>query len=517
VSHGPVSRREFARYLSALAVGAGAASPFALQLAAMGSASAQTASSYKALVCIFMFGGNDAHNMVLATDTDSWGRYFAARNSGVDPIALMPVGTARAALNSVSSFNGRIVTRACPEYWGGVLPVTPSTAQAVPPGTTATSRSFALHPMLSPLVPIFSAGRLAVLANVGTLIQPTTKAQYTAGNTPLPSKLFSHNDQMSEWQAGAAEGARYGWGGQLADLILSKNSNATFTAISANGNAVFLSGRQTTQYPVSTGTAPAIVIKGAGASSKLLNSAVAAQRFSDIIRDTSSANYFAVDHANVVKTSMDASGIMNSAMTTAQAKALPAPPAFTNPITNAVDTNPLALQLAAVARIIAANAALGMGRQVFYVSFGSFDTHINENARHPVLMAQLAQALSYFDGALSNIGGTDMRPNVTAFTASDFCRTFTTNGSGTDHAWGGHHLIWGGAVKSGTIYGQYPTLGVDSGSFHNPDMAGTALVPTVSVDQYAATLGQWFGASSSNLATIFPNLVNFSTRNLGFV
>ena len=143
--------------------------------------------------------------------------------------------------------------------------------------------------------------------------------------------------------------------------------------------------------------------------------------------------------------------------------------------------------------------------------------HQLQNSTQPNLLAQVAQAISYFDSALSNVGGVDMRSMVTTFTASDFNRTFASNGSGTDHAWGSHHFIHGGAVKAGTIYGQYPTLGVDSGSFQNPNMSGNALIPTVSVDQYGATLGSWFGVSASNLATIFTNLPNFSVQNLGFV
>jgi uncharacterized protein (DUF1501 family) len=160
---------------------------------------------------------------------------------------------------------------------------------------------------------------------------------------------------------------------------------------------------------------------------------------------------------------------------------------------------------------------LGAKRQIFFVSLGGFDTHQFQNTAQPNLLAELAQALVYFDSALSNIGGVDMRSSVTTFTASDFSRTFTSNGSGTDHAWGSHHFILGGAVKAGTIYGQYPTLGVDQGSFTNPDMSGNAVIPTTSVDQYIATLGAWFGTSSTDLATIFPHLTNFAAKNLGFV
>ncbi|HUE66076.1 MAG TPA: DUF1501 domain-containing protein [Rhizomicrobium sp.] len=516
MSYGPVTRRLFARYMAGLAAATGTAAPFALQLAAMNAASAQGASGYKALVCIFLFGGNDGHNTVLATDADTFGRYFAARNIGADPIALMPVGTSSAAIGSISQFNGRTVTRTTPEFWGGVLPIVPSTPQTVPSGTNATSRTFALHPMLQPLIPLFQTGRLAILANVGTLIQPTTKAQYVAGSVPLPSKLFSHNDQQSEWQSGQPEGARFGYGGQIADLVLSQNSSPIYTAISTAGNVVYLSGHSAIEYQITTNNPPAIVISGMSGS--LFGSSAAANDFKAIIQDNTSSNsYFAVDYAAVTTRSINAASMINTAYSSSIATAVPAIPTYTNPATNAVQTNTLALQLQTVAKIIAANSALGATRQIFFVSLGGFDTHQFENTTQPNLLAQVAQAISYFDGALSNIGGVDMRPMVTTFTASDFNRTFTSNGSGTDHAWGSHHFIHGGAVKAGTIYGQYPTLGVDSGSFQNPNMSGNALIPTVSVDQYGATLGAWFGVSASNLVAIFTNLPNFSVQNLGFV
>ncbi|WP_293469826.1 DUF1501 domain-containing protein, partial [Phenylobacterium sp.] len=208
---------------SALGVGA----PFALQLAAAGSAAGQSAPDYKALVCVFLYGGNDSHNTVLATDADSWGRYFAARNTGADPIALMPPGTAATPVGQTSAVTGRVAQADSPEAWGGVLPIAPRTAQAIPAGTNASSRTFALHPFLGPLQSLFNQGRLAVLANVGTLVQPTTKAQYQAKSVTLPTSLFSHNDQQSTWQALSTEGARTGWGGRFADLTASMNGNNT--------------------------------------------------------------------------------------------------------------------------------------------------------------------------------------------------------------------------------------------------------------------------------------------------
>ena len=151
------------------------------------------------------------------------------------------------------------------------------------------------------------------------------------------------------------------------------------------------------------------------------------------------------------------------------------------------------------------------------VSLGGFDTHSAQNENQPLLLSKLAHALAYFDSALANIGGIDRRSQVTTFTASDFSRSFTTNSDGSDHAWGGHHFVMGGAVRGGDIYGQYPTLGVDINGFNNPDAVGGALVPTTSVDQYGATMGRWFGVSDSDLDTVFPRLRTFNKRTLGFV
>jgi len=255
-----MDRRHLLRFGGALSILGGAA-PFALQLAAAGSAAGQSAPDYKALVCVFLFGGNDANNMVLATDTDSWGRYFATRNTGTDPIALLPVGTAPTPVGQVNPITGRVADLDTPEAWGGVLPITPRTAQAIPAGTNASSRTFALHPFMGSLQTLFGQGRLAVMANVGTLIQPTTKTQYQSRTVAVPTSLFSHNDQQSTWQALGTEGARAGWGGRFADLVASSNgANSLFTAVSAAGNAVFLSGQSVVQYQLSTGAAPAIPI-----------------------------------------------------------------------------------------------------------------------------------------------------------------------------------------------------------------------------------------------------------------
>jgi uncharacterized protein (DUF1501 family) len=497
------------------ALGVGA--PFALQLAAAGSAAGQSAPDYKALVCVFLFGGNDSHNTVLATDDDSWGRYFSTRNTGADPIALMPVGTAPTPVGQTSSVTGRVAEADSPEAWGGVLPITPRTPQPIPAGTNASTRTFGLHPFMGPMQTLFNQNRLAILANVGTLIQPTTKQQYQTRSAALPASLFSHNDQQSTWQALSTEGARTGWGGRFADLMASMNgSNTLFTAVSASGNAVFLSGQSVVQYQLSTGAQPAVVINGAQGTS-LFGSTAAPSRVRDLISDTNVAGNFAADYASVVGRSLNAATTVNSAFTQSVVTSVATAPAYTNQILNRVETNTLALQLQTVARMIAASSVLGVRRQVFFVSLGGWDTHDFQNTAQPNLLAKVAHALSYFDSALSNIGGVDRRSQVTTFTASDFSRTFATNGDGTDHAWGGHHFILGGAVNGGNIYGQYPTLGLDVNGFNNPDNVTGYLIPTTSVDQYGATLGRWFGVSDADIDVIFPRVRNFQTKYLGFV
>lgn len=513
---GSMDRRRLLRLGGAFS-SLGVAAPFALQLAAAGSAAGQSAPDYKALVCVFLFGGNDSNNTVLATDQDSWGRYFAARNTGAEPIALMPPGTAATPIGQTNPVTGRVAGADMPEAWGGVLPITPRTAQPVPAGTNASSRTFALHPFLGPLQGLFNAGRLAVLANVGTLVQPTTKSQYQAKSVALPASLFSHNDQQSTWQALSTEGARIGWGGRFADLVAGMNGQSTlFTAISTGGNAVFLSGQSVVQYQLSTGASPAVVISGAQGSS-LFGSAAAPAQVRSLITDTGLSTSLAADYTTVVGRSTAASSTINSAFAQPIVTGVAAAPAYTNPITGRAETNALAQQLQTVARVIAASSSLGVRRQVFFVSLGGWDTHDFQNTAQPNLLAKVAQALSYFDGALANIGGLDRRSQVTTFTASDFSRTFSTNGDGTDHAWGGHHFIMGGAVNGGDIYGQYPTLGVDVSGFNNPDAVGGSLIPTTSVDQYGATLGRWFGVSDTDIDVIFPRLRGFGSRYLGFV
>jgi uncharacterized protein (DUF1501 family) len=306
----------------------------------------------------------------------------------------------------------------------------------------------------------------------------------------------------------------------MADQMLANNgANGVFTAISTAGTAVFLSGQTVVQYQMSTNqTSPATKISaGASATTSLFGVSGGGQRVRDIIRDTTPTSYFGQDYDAKVVRSMDTADFLNSTFTSASIAAVPGPTQLLNPITRNTEVNPLAVQLESIAKAIAANQIFGVKRQVFFVSIGGFDTHNSQNTGQSPLMARLAHALAYFDSTLANIGGVDMRPQVTTFTASDFSRTFTNNGDGTDHGYGSHQLVMGGSVLGGKIIGQFPTVGISQGSFKNPDMTGNVFVPSMSVDQYAGTMGRWFGLSDAQLDVIFPNLKNFPNRNLGFM
>jgi uncharacterized protein (DUF1501 family) len=473
------SRREFLRMSSMLSVVGAAGAPFALNLATMASAAAQTApGGYKALVCLFMFGANDHHNTVLATDSTSWTQYINIRTSNeAGSIALPAAGSA-----------------------GGVLPITPLTTQ---PG-----RSFALHPNMPELKGLFDSGRAAIISNVGPLIMPTTLAQYNARSVTLPAKLFSHNDQQSLWQAYAPEGAAYGWGGRMGDLMAANNTNPIFTSISASGNAVFLAGKTVNQYQVSSAGAVPI-----GSLSGTLFGAPAGSNPLKAIITADNAHLFQKEHAAITSRSINAQSLLAPAMAVAGAGGVPNPSQYTNPNTGALATNALAVQLQTVARIIAGRSALGAQRQVFFVSMGGFDTHDFQKVNQADLLAKVSHAMAYFDTTMGSLQGSDMRNQVTLFTASDFGRTFKSNGDGTDHGWGSHHFIVGGAVKGNDIYGAFPVTGLG----HAQDVGSGRLLPQFSVDQYGATLASWFGLSTSQISDVFPNINNFTARNLGFM
>lgn len=514
MKHIDASRRLFLRHAGALSALGAAGAPLALNLSAISSAAAQTAADYKAIVCIFLFGGNDAINMVLPTDAGSFANYTAIRNQAPDSIALLAPGTA-------ANPNAGLGT---PARLGGVLPIAPANAQG---------RSFALHPAMGTLQAMFDTDkRLAILPNVGPLVMPTTKAQYGQATHPKPASLFSHNDQQNTWQSFRPEGATTGWGGRMGDLLASMNSRSVFTSISAGGNAVWLSGQDVRQYQVSSNGA---VRLGTNASGQVYGSTAVAAALERIVQTTRGGHVLETDLSGVAARSMQAESLLRNALKAASDPLFGTPPAtgaynpnndpklrYTDP-NNAASTvfNPLAQQLQIVARIIDASASADIGarRQVFFVSLGGFDSHDAQNVNHTQLMARLAHAMRYFDTTLGAMGA---QGKVTTFTASDFGRTFTSNGDGTDHGWGSHHFVMGGAVRGGDLYGTFPVYGTKNANNNNfdssPDQLGNgSLLPTTSVDQLGATLGRWFGLSGTQIDDVFPNLRNFSTRDLGFM
>jgi uncharacterized protein (DUF1501 family) len=512
--HHDLSRRLLLRRAAALSALTGVGAPLALNLSLLGSAAAQSAAGYRALVCLFLFGGNDAFNTVLATDSTSWDAYTRTRSQAPDVIALRPPGTAPEPGAAVAS----------PARLGGVLPIVPFNAQG---------RSFALHPLLGDVKALFDARRLAIVPNVGPLLRPTTKAQYGQISHPKPARLFSHNDQQNTWQALGPEGSTRGWGGRMGDLLASANSQPVFTAISAGSTAVWLAGDNVRQYRV---TGNGAVTLGVDSNGRVFGSSTVGTALQRLATSTRTSHPLELDTAAVARRSIDAEQALRTALRPAGEAPFGTPPAsgnynaqndpllqYPNPLTGALAFNALAQQFQVVARLIEAGrrGATGVQRQVFFVSLGGFDTHDAQNRNHADLMARVGQALEYFDGALAGLGAAGQ---VTTFSASDFGRTFTSNGDGTDHGWGAHHVVSGGAVRGGELYGRFPTLGIKNANNNNfdssPDQLGNgSLLPEVAVDQLGYTLGQWLGLSPGSLLDIFPNLANFDAakRNLGFM
>jgi uncharacterized protein (DUF1501 family) len=458
MSRHDVSRRAFLRRTSVLSM-MGSAAPWAFNLAAMADAAAASSTSegYKALVCVFLQGGNDQANTLVPVDAASYPSYASLRGG----LALPLSGLQATAL---------------------------ATSTGLPAG-----RQMALAPALTPLKPYFDIGKMAVLLNIGPLVQPTTLDQFRRGTVPLPPKLFSHNDQQSVWQSYQQESAQPGWGGRLGDLFMSGNGKAAFTCVNLSGNAAYLSGDQVVPYMLSPqGPAPLQAADG-----MMYGSAACSDLFKKMVTQTSSTHVMAQLHAQIMQRAVTAQGDLSSAL----AKV----PALSTPFTQG---NRLSAQLQMVARMIAARSSLGLQRQVFFVTLGGFDLHDNLGSQHPILLGQVADALKSFVDATNELGVAD---RVTTFTASDFGRTLTSNGDGSDHGWGSHHFVMGGAVQGGRFYGQLP----DAGLLGPQDIGQGRLLPTMAVDQLAAALASWMGVSASDqLSLIAPHLNAFDASVL---
>jgi uncharacterized protein (DUF1501 family) len=445
-----LSRRGFIQ-IGAASVGSLALKPFGL-LPAL----AQSGPDYRALVCVFLFGGNDSNNSVVPMDDASFKAYTSIRGN----LAL-----------STSNLTGVV--------------------------NSVAGAPYAFHNRLAEVQSLFASKELAVVANVGSLVQPLTRAQYQAQQTPLPLNLFSHSDQQLQWQSSIAQGnSPTGWAGRAADYIAAQGLNSSkFPAFySVAGNALEGIGAKTSPVAVAPG--------GSLQLSGFNNSAESNARW------TALNNLLTTD--NGVSLVQAANGVLSNSISDANLLAS----ALTNPpkVTTVFPQTSMGQQLQQVAEIISVRAKLGMSRQIFFCSLGGFDTHTGEIIAHNNLYPELSPALAAFYQATQELSVAD---NVTTFTESDFSRTFQpTSADGSDHGWGSHHFVLGGAVKGGQIYGKFPTF--ELGGPDDTDTRGR-WIPTTSIDQYGATLCSWFGIPDSALPQVFPNFPNFNSQKLAFI
>jgi uncharacterized protein (DUF1501 family) len=451
-----ISRRKFLSITcrSAVSIGTfGAFSRFGVL-----NAFAQQASNYKALVCVFLFGGNDGNNLVIPFDNAGYSNYFNLRGGN----------------------NGVALTQS------SLLQIQPA----------SSSTPYALHPRLPEIQTLFQNKKAAIVANVGNLVVPTTRTQYLNRQVQVPANLFSHSDQQNQMQtAGPDSKSATGWAGRVADVLQPLNARAQYPAVvSVAGAPIFCNGTATNPVSIQPGNLAGISCsEGTSICSARAQAAQQLLTFDTGISLVQSASQIAT-RANQF-----------SAVLSAAVNNLPA-------LATAFPTTGIGVQLKQVAQIIQARSALGLQRQIFFVSLGGFDTHGGQLATQDALLAQLSPALKALYDATVEMG---VDSQVTTFTESDFARTFQSNtNGGTDHAWGNHYFVIGGAVRGGDMYGTFPTIALGG-----PDDAGSngRWIPTTSLDQYGATLAAWFGVNLTDMGTVFPTLTNFTTQNIGFV
>ncbi|HEX8295745.1 MAG TPA: DUF1501 domain-containing protein [Chthoniobacteraceae bacterium] len=470
------TRRQFMRQAACAALGTIGIGGMMRDLRLINSAAAQgTFSDYKALVCIFLTGGNDSNNLVVPTDGTGYSNYSAIRQN----LAL-------------------------PQ--GSLLGINP---------LNSDGHTYGLHPNCPELRTLFTEGKLALLFNVGVLVYPTSRSQYLANLVPRPSSLFSHADMIQHWQTSIPDQPpKSGWAGRIADLmhpqqyelvngIPSSNSAKIALCTSLAGTNTLEVGNTFQQYSVSASGAVTL----SGMTSARLNA------MKDLL-GIPTANLQQEVFANVMENAINTGDLLNTAITGTGAGWTWGTPFPTTTLGN---------QLKMVARLIAARGGLQMKRQIFFCSVGGYDTHTNQigvdslTGTQANLLNELSESIFAFQRGIEQIGtaqgDASLPASVTAFTASDFGRTFPSNGTGSDHGWGGHHCIVGGAVQGRRTYGDFPIQEVNG-----PDDTSTGRwIPRISVDEYSATLARWFGVSASDLGTVFPNLGRFANPNLGLL
>lgn len=484
------TRREFFRQGACAALGitgmVNVLSHLRMIATAMGSEGSDSGGpgDYKALVCVFLAGGNDANNMIVPRGAAEYSAYAAAR---------------------------------------GVLAIPQEDLLAINPGTYSDGKQYGLHPNLAPLHDLFESGnKLALLANVGTLVQPTTQADYAAGAS-LPPQLFSHSDQQLQWQSSVPDKPfQTGWGGRMADLLEAWNADLgaqISMSISIAGTNSFQVGLNTVPYQVTTNGS--ISFAGFGPSSDPYSSALNPD---GTYRNTNAGYRLKALH-DLTGITPDGMGYDDQLFMKAYAGKVQSAYANDLLLSAALDgvsiatpfpTSSLGSQLKMAAQLIAARDSLCQSRQIIFVQATGYDTHADQISSHGNLMAELGESLRAFYDATVELGVQD---NVTAFTMSDFARTYTPNGSaataGSDHAWGSHSLVLGGAVNGGDLYGEMPDLTVNGPDDVNANNGRGRWIPSTAVDEYAATLARWFGVSAEQMPIVFPNLDRFPTAGSG--
>ncbi|MEM8671953.1 MAG: DUF1501 domain-containing protein [Planctomycetota bacterium] len=458
------SRRQFIGEASCAAVGSASVFSTLLNMKMVNAMAAfDPRDDYKALVCVLLAGGNDSFNMLVPYGRDEYREYQTTRSNLAIPK-------------------------------GDLLGLD---------GSDSQGRTFGVHPSMPEVQQMFNAGDLAFLANVGTLVEPTDKVTYRNQSAQLPVGLFSHVDQIAHWQTSVPDRrTNIGWGGRTADLLKSLNTNQTISMnLSLAGTNTFQAGTTVMDYSIESSESGSIGINGfqspEGAYDRLKKAAI------EGLIDLEYQNLFEQTYAGTLRSAVDGHAQFSEAIRNAH-----------DPYTEFAE-NEIAKAFQMVAKTISARKSLGFQRQTFFILFGGWDHHAEVLDNQTTMLSVLSASLGQFNSALKRLGVHD---RVTTFTISDFGRTLTSNGRGSDHAWGGNHIITGGAVEGGRIYGEYPTLELDSPL----DVERGILIPTTSCDEYFAELALWFGVEPSDLSTVFPNIGRFhdsssSGMPLGFL
>jgi len=447
------TRRTFIRQAACAALGTSGLLSTIWDLRKLSAATATT--DYKALVCLFLYGGNDANNVLIPNDLGAYNTYANARgNLAIPRQNLLPV--------NISVGDGR---------------------------------KYGFHPSLPELANLFNQGKLTMVTNVGTLVAPTTRDDYINGTAAVPINLFSHEDQAVQWMTSVPDRGdiRTGWGGRAADLVASLNGSSNVSlALSIAGTNTFEVGNTVVPYLLSP--YGSLGLYGIGGSP---NDQIRIDGFKRLLALPHN-KLFEAAYADTMSRSIAENEVLQSALD------------GITPLTTQFPDTELGRQLSMVSQLIAARGSLGMQRQLFFVAVGGYDTHGDQVSAQADLLTELSTGMNAFYAATLELG---VEQAVTTFTASDFGRTLPTNGGGSDHGWGSHQFVMGGAVVGNQLYGTFPTLAVNGPD----DTEDGRWIPTTSVDEFSATIARWFGVSASDMPTVFPNIGRFAHPNLGFL